>query len=37
VPGQLADVIDAIRAGKAYGNVHTSMATGGEIRGQVHH
>lgn len=30
-----ADVLRAIRAGKAYANVHTSIAAGGEIRGQV--
>jgi len=30
-----ADVLRAIRAGKAYGNVHTSTSPGGEIRGQV--
>jgi hypothetical protein len=29
------DVIRAIRAGKAYANVHTSIAGGGEIRGQL--
>jgi len=32
----LDDVISAIRAGKAYGNVHTSVAPGGEVRGQLH-
>lgn len=32
----LADVIDAIRRGKAYGNVHTTVSAGGEIRGQLH-
>ena len=30
-----ADVLRAIRAGKAYANVHTSIAAGGEIRGQI--
>lgn len=30
------DVITAIRAGKAYGNVHSTSAPGGEVRGQLH-
>ena len=34
--GELDEVIGAIRAGKAYGNVHSSVAGGGEIRGQLH-
>jgi len=33
--GQLEKVIDAIRAGNAYANVHTNLSTGGEIRGQI--
>jgi len=33
--GQLEKVIDAIRAGNAYANVHTNPSTGGEIRGQI--
>jgi hypothetical protein len=34
--GELGEVIDAIRAGVAYANVHTSpLSTGGEIRGQI--
>jgi CHRD domain len=33
--GELDEVIAAIRAGKAYGNVHSSVAGGGEIRGQL--
>ena len=32
----LAEVIAAIRANAAYANVHTSLSTGGEIRGQIH-
>lgn len=32
-----ADVLRAIRAGKAYANVHTSTSPGGEIRGQLPH
>ncbi len=34
--GELDEIIRAIRAGKAYGNVHSSLAPGGEIRGQLH-
>ena len=33
--GAFADVLRAIRAGKAYANVHTSTSPGGEIRGQL--
>ena len=33
--GQLDEVIDAIRAGVAYGNVHSVAVPGGEIRGQL--
>jgi hypothetical protein len=33
--GELAEVIRAIRAGSAYVNVHTTLSTGGEIRGQI--
>jgi hypothetical protein len=33
--GELAKVIDAIRAGAAYANVHTNLSGGGEIRGQI--
>ena len=35
-PGELDEVIRALRAGYAYGNVHSSAAPGGEIRGQLH-
>ena len=36
VAGELAEVIDAIRAGRAYANVHSLPLTpGGEIRGQI--
>ena len=35
VAGELAEVIAAIRAGAAYANVHTTLSTGGEIRGQT--
>ena len=33
--GELDEVIEAIRAGKAYANVHTATYPGGEIRGQL--
>jgi hypothetical protein len=33
----LDDVLTAIRAGKAYGNVHSTVVPGGEIRGQINH
>jgi CHRD domain len=33
--GELLEVIDAIRAGAAYCNVHSSLYPGGEIRGQL--
>lgn len=33
--GDLAALIDAMRAGAAYVNVHTTLSPGGEIRGQV--
>lgn len=34
-PGELDEVIRAIRAGAAYANVHTSLVQSGEIRGQL--
>ena len=34
-PGELAELMRAIRAGVTYANVHSSKHTGGEIRGQV--
>jgi hypothetical protein len=34
-PGDLASVLAAIRAGVAYGNMHTARFPGGEIRGQL--
>jgi len=33
--GDLGEVITAIRAGKAYMNVHSNLSPGGEIRGQI--
>jgi hypothetical protein len=33
--GELDEVIEAIRAGVAYVNVHSNLSPGGEIRGQV--
>lgn len=34
-PGEMADLMRAMRAGVTYANVHTSLFPGGEIRGQV--
>ena len=34
--GEFAKVLDAIRAGVAYANIHTVPHPGGEIRGQIH-
>ena len=33
--GELSELIDAMRAGAAYVNVHSTVSPGGEIRGQV--
>ena len=33
--GNLEDALIAIDAGKAYGNIHTTVSPGGEIRGQI--
>jgi hypothetical protein len=34
-PGEIAEIIRAMRAGVTYANVHTNKHPGGEIRGQV--
>ena len=34
-PGEMSELIAAIRAGRAYANVHTSSFPGGELRGQI--
>jgi hypothetical protein len=34
-PGEFAELIAAIHAGRAYANVHSSTHTGGEIRAQI--
>ena len=33
--GEFAELVRAIRAGATYANVHTTIHTGGEIRGQI--
>ena len=33
--GELSELIDAMRAGAAYVNVHSAVSPGGEIRGQI--
>lgn len=35
-PGEIRDLIRALRRGEAYANVHTSVAPDGELRGQIH-
>jgi len=35
-PGDLAGLIDAVRSGNSYVNVHTTNFPSGEIRGQIH-
>ena len=34
-PGEFAELVQAMRAGVTYANVHSSTQTGGEIRGQI--
>ena len=34
-PGNLAEILAAMRAGHAYANVHTTKWPGGEIRAQL--
>lgn len=34
-PGEMAELMRAIRAGVTYANVHSSLFPGGEIRGQI--
>jgi hypothetical protein len=33
--GEIAEMLDAMRAGAAYVNVHSAVSPGGEIRGQI--
>jgi hypothetical protein len=33
-PGEMEEILAAIRAGVAYVNIHTSQFPGGEVRGQ---
>jgi hypothetical protein len=35
-PGEFDEVVAAIRAGRAYANVHSTLFPPGEIRGQIH-
>jgi hypothetical protein len=35
-PGNLAGILQMIRAGFGYANMHTPLHPGGEIRGQIH-
>ena len=34
-PGEFAELVRAIKSGVTYANVHTTLALGGEIRGQI--
>lgn len=34
-PGEFAELVDAIRSGSAYANVHSTLFPAGEIRGQL--
>jgi hypothetical protein len=34
-PGEFEELVAAIRAGRAYANVHSAKFPGGEIRGQL--
>jgi hypothetical protein len=34
-PGEFAELVRAMRAGKTYANVHTNLFPAGEIRGQI--
>jgi hypothetical protein len=34
-PGEFAELVAAIRAGRAYANVHSTLFPAGEIRGQI--
>ena len=34
-PGSFAEILEAMRAGNAYANIHTTRWPGGEIRGQI--
>ena len=36
-PGEFEEVVAAIRAGRTYANVHSTLFAPGEIRGQIHH
>ena len=34
-PGEFAEVLEALRSGTAYGNVHSTVYPAGEIRGNI--
>jgi hypothetical protein len=36
-PGEIEEIVAAIRSGAAYVNIHTTAFPGGEVRGQFHH